>query len=91
MHHSSYTVPPLNFTFHRSPLQFSASGEEKHHFFPKKDMMFPCPALAVDFFALEVEEAETLGLGGGGASSSEKDSQTGSSFVTVGYQYPKLL
>lgn len=54
-------------------------------------MMFPCPALAVDFLALAVEGAETFGLGGGGASSSEKDSQTGSSFVTVCYQYPKLL
>jgi hypothetical protein len=54
-------------------------------------MMLPCPALAVDFLALAVEGAETLGLGGGGASSSEKDSQTGSSFVTVCYQYPKLL
>jgi hypothetical protein len=54
-----------------------------HHFFPKNDMIFPCPALAVDFLPLDIEGAATLGFGAAGASSSEKDSQTGSSFVTV--------
>jgi len=60
--------------------------EDEHHFFPKNDMMFPCPALAVDFLPFAVEGAATLGFGAG-ASSSEKDSQTGSSFVTVSRQY----
>ena len=46
-------------------------------------MIFPCPALAADFLDFAVEAAWTFGLGGGATSSSEKDSQTGSSFVTV--------
>jgi hypothetical protein len=46
-------------------------------------MIFPCPALAVDFLPFAPKVAAALGLAGGGASSSEKDSQTGSSFVTV--------
>ncbi len=46
-------------------------------------MIFPCPALAVDFLPFALKVAAAFALGGGGASSSEKDSQTGSSFVTV--------
>jgi hypothetical protein len=54
------------------------------YFFPKNDMIFPWPALAAGFFALDaVVEDCTFGLGGATGSSSEKDSQTGSSFVTV--------
>ena len=45
-------------------------------------MMFPWPALAVGFLPFAVEAAAALGFGAG-VSSSEKDSQTGSSFVTV--------
>jgi hypothetical protein len=46
-------------------------------------MIFPCPALAVDFLPFALKVAAAFALGSGGASSSEKDSQTGSSFVTV--------
>jgi hypothetical protein len=54
------------------------------HFFPKNDMILPCPALAAGFFAfVAVEEDCIFGFGGGAGSSSEKDSHTGSSFVTV--------
>jgi len=54
------------------------------YFFPKNDMIFPCPAFAAGFFALDaVVEDCTLGLRGATGSSSEKDSHTGSSFVTA--------
>lgn len=48
------------------------------YFFPKNDMIFPCPAFTPAFFG-----ALTAGFFlGGGASSSEKDSHAGSSTVT---------
>jgi len=58
------------------------------HFFPKKDMMFPCPGLPAGFFALpEAADDAGVGLGvcffdGGGLSSSEKLSQPSSLMVT---------
>jgi hypothetical protein len=53
------------------------------HFFPKKDMMLPCPGLAAPFFAPLVAGAG-VGLAFFAAgSSSEKDSQAASSLVTV--------
>lgn len=55
------------------------------YFFPKKDMMFPCPGFA-PFFAVvlfvEAIGADTLAFLGAG-SSSEKDSHAASSRVTV--------
>jgi hypothetical protein len=52
------------------------------HFFEKKDMIFPCPAV---FLPLDVLETLTAGFffRGGAGSSSENDSHTGSSIVTV--------
>jgi hypothetical protein len=67
-------------SIHETP---SESKPRAPYFFPKNDMMFPCPAFAAGFFALDaVVEDCTLDLGGATGSSSEKDSQTGSSFVT---------
>lgn len=52
------------------------------HFLPKKDMMLPCPGLAVLFFA-PLAAGAGVGLAFFGAgSSSEKDSQAASSLVT---------
>jgi hypothetical protein len=52
------------------------------HFFPKKLIMLPCPFFSA-FFAFAVVEAWNFGFGGGATgSSSEKDSQAASSFVT---------
>lgn len=53
------------------------------HFLPKKDMILPCPALPAAFLPFpDATGACNLGFGGGAGSSSENDSQTGSSFVT---------
>lgn len=54
-------------------------------FFPKKDMILPCP-LGAGFFPFAAGAALAafgFGAGGGGASSSENSSQTGSRTVTV--------
>ena len=58
------------------------------YFFPKKDMILPCPDLPPTFLALPVAddvplEAGVLACGAGAGSSSEKDSQVASSLVTV--------
>ena len=74
---------PLNFIAHQTFPYPSGRRDQCHHFLPKKAMIFPCPALAVDFLLFALKVAAAFALGSGGASSSEKDSQTGSSFVTV--------
>lgn len=51
-------------------------------FFPKKDMMFPCPGLPPPFLAVDFAAGAILGFLGAG-SSSEKDSHAGSSRVTI--------
>ena len=58
------------------------------YFFPKKDIILPCPGFPPDFLPFAAIEdtdaavdAGVLSLVGAG-SSSEKDSQAGSSFVT---------
>lgn len=59
------------------------------HFLEKNDMMLPCPDLPAGLalvVELAVELAEGFFLGGGAGSSSEKDSQPGSSTVTEGCQ-----
>ena len=54
------------------------------YFLPKKLIMFPWPVLAAAFFPFTDAEVESFGFTTGGAgSSSEKDSQTVSSFVTM--------
>ncbi len=55
------------------------------YFFPKKDMMFPCPGFPPAFLAFADEDAVEAGVFSccGGGSSSEKDSHVGSSFVTI--------
>ena len=58
------------------------------HFFPKKDMMLPCPDFPPIFFALPVADDNPLDAGilacsVGGVSFSEKDSQVASSLVTT--------
>ena len=56
----------------------------QYYFLPKKDMMFPCPALVSIFLFLADDGAvETGVLSRGKGSSSEKDSQANSSFVTM--------
>jgi hypothetical protein len=53
--------------------------EYYYYFFEKNDMMLPCPA----FFPFDpVELRAGFFFGGAAGSSSEKDSQTGSSTVT---------
>jgi hypothetical protein len=62
---------------------YNLSSPAYDHFFPKKDMMLPCPGLAAPFFAPLVAGAG-VGLAFFGAgSSSEKDSHAASSRVTV--------
>ena len=77
-------LPSYAFIIH-SPLSLSL------HFLPKKDMMFPCPGLPAAFLpfpvAADAEAGGCLALAEadgavGGGSSSEKDSQAGSSLVT---------
>jgi len=53
------------------------------YFFPKNDIILPCPVFAAGFFAFVVVEDCTFGFGVGAGSSSENDSHAGSSFVTV--------
>ena len=50
-----------------------------HHFFPKKDMILPCPAALPAFAFGTLTAGFFLGTG----SSSEKDSHVASSRVTV--------
>ena len=59
--------------------------ERFSYFLPKKDMMLPCPGLPTAFLTLSVDDAVDAAILAfcGGGSSSEKDSQAGSSFVTV--------
>ena len=56
------------------------------YFFPKKDMILPCPGFTPAFLPLAIEDeavdAGVFSLCGTG-SSSEKDSHAGSSFVTA--------
>lgn len=56
-----------------------------HVFFPKNDMILPCP-LGAGFFAFaappQLGAGEGVALFGGGTSSSEKDSQAVSRTVT---------
>jgi len=62
------------------------SGDAPYfYFFPKNDIMFPCPGFALFFLALEAELGADpdLVFVGAGTSSSENDSHTGSSFVTI--------
>lgn len=55
-----------------------------YHFFPKKLMILPCPFLSGTFFPFEPEATDGLVFTGGAAgSSSENDSQAGSSIVTI--------
>lgn len=54
----------------------------KDHFFAKKDMIFPCPFFGASFFDLVDVETGAFAFGAGGGSSSEKDSQACSCFVT---------
>ena len=68
-----------------NPLQSHESLA--NHFLPKKDVILPCPAFAPCFFPLPLAvdgaiDAGVFGLVGSVGSSSEKDSQAGSSFVT---------
>jgi hypothetical protein len=58
------------------------------YFLPKKDIIFPCPGLVAGFFPPfnAAGAADALGLGFGTVSSSENDSQTASSLVTVKHQ-----
>lgn len=77
IYESSTPLPPL--TPHTTPVL------QHTYFFPKKDMMFPCSAFPpADFLPLEagVGSVEAGNLAFGAGSSSEKDSQTGSSLVT---------
>jgi hypothetical protein len=73
----------LNFIAHHTFPFPSGRRDQCYYFLPKKAMIFPCPALAVDLLPFALKVAGAFALGGGGASSSEKDSQAGSSFVTV--------
>lgn len=59
-------------------------AEHAAYFLPKNDMMFPCPALAPDLPFGALTAGFFLG-GGGVGSSSENDSQLGSSTVTKGW------
>jgi hypothetical protein len=62
---------------------FSPASAACDHFFPKKDMMLPCPGLAAPFFAPLVAGAGVGFAFFGAGSSSEKDSHAASSLVTV--------
>jgi hypothetical protein len=53
-----------------------------HGFLPKKLMILPCPAAFLAFTLPGPKVEELFGFGGTISSSSEKDSQESSSFVT---------